>query len=39
MDAETLWKLFWATGLPEAAALAGWLQRAEEACAREDKTA
>ncbi len=30
MDSETLWELFWATGLPEAAALAEHLRRSGE---------
>lgn len=38
MDSETLWELFWATGLPEAAALAEHLRRGEEE-AQNDKTA
>lgn len=39
MDADTMWSLFWATGLPEAAALAKFLQGAEEQAETENKTA
>lgn len=37
MDAELLWLLFWATGLPEAYALRGLLR--EEETEERDKTA
>lgn len=36
MDAQLMWALFWATGLPEAAALAAFL---EESSQPEEKTA
>lgn len=39
MDAETMWNLFWTTGLPEAAALAAFLQQEQDNPAQEDKTA
>ncbi len=39
MDAECLWALFWATGLPEAAALAEYLLRAERTAEQAGRTA
>ena len=39
MDAEGFWRLFWATGLPEAYLLACLLRQAEEEGAGEPKSA
>ena len=39
METETLWRLFWQTGLPQAFALASWLREAEAETRTREKTA